>query len=121
MPSVFNHYIDLNDKRHRYPRDPNFVFLFITRNLEYYIYSLYTNKRYFKPEIVQISENVYNDIISSFSATFSKEPSSYLVDNLDEIYEIISLVSIAADEQNQTIGEMLKLSPEDSVADDTDW
>lgn len=112
---LFNYILDINGKKKRYPQDHNFVAFFMAPNdsysIEYYIYAACTKRDYSNAELIHVSEETYNNAKSFFTANFGEDDylAEHLLNNVEEIYIFLQAVKHAAEVENQTIGEMLKL------------
>ena len=114
----FNKILDINGKEKRYPKDANFIYGFIVTDLEsltdtqidYYLYCLCTKRDYSTPDIIHVSQDVYDGVKSYFDAADGPELSQNIIPDVSAMLVFIEAARNAARLENETVGDSLKLN-----------
>lgn len=114
----FKRIIDVEGQERRYPRNPDYVAAFIVSDLDsltstaidYYFYCLCTKRDYSTPDIIHVSQEVYEEAVEYFQKRYNKEICVNIVPDVPTMIVLIDAVRDAARIESTTIAESLKLN-----------
>lgn len=111
---MFNYVNNIDGVKKRYPKDPKLVALFMTADeesdLHYFIYAACTKRDFSNPDLIEVSKQDYDEVKKYFKDRGSDELAENLLNNEEEIYSLMLMISDVVERDNKTIGEMLKLN-----------
>lgn len=111
---TFNYILDVDGDTRRYPKDPGLVALFMVIdediNAQYFVYAACTKRNFSEPDLIEVTDDVYQEVKSFFKTNFNYELADTLCGSIEDVHILIYTASDTAETESQTIGEMLGLS-----------
>lgn len=97
--------LDIQNNESYYPDDPNYLMLFETKELQYFLYMITSKDAMDQINIIQLSEDTYNELKNKYGEDIGE----ILLENLEELPIFLRLCRTKVAIDNTTLGEMLNL------------
>lgn len=97
--------LDIENNESYYPDDPNYLMLFETKELQYFLYMITTKEAVDQINIIQVSGDTYKELKNKFGEDIGE----ILLESIEELPLFLRICRTKVALDNITLGEMFNL------------